>query len=203
MSTQGELHLYQGEWAAATEAFQQGLQLAEEVGHLERQAGYRAGLALAAQGQNNLERAAALLSEALALINGQGYDHLHTRILLWLAETLLLQGREREAEAHLAEGLAMARAQGRMLLLLQGERIYASLLAHRHDWSAADMLFAETLERVTQLDLPLEQARIQAAWGQLLLRSPSSAQKGHLLLEEARRVFTAHDARAELSALIS
>ncbi|HEX6777613.1 MAG TPA: AAA family ATPase, partial [Ktedonobacterales bacterium] len=73
LSTQGELHLYQGEWAEATEAFQQGLQLAEEVGHLERQAGYRAGLALAAQGQHQLERAATLLSEALALISGQGY----------------------------------------------------------------------------------------------------------------------------------
>src|SRR6266568_32845 len=53
-STQGEIHLYLGEWAAASEAFQHGLTLAEELGNLERQAGYRAGLALVARGQNNL-----------------------------------------------------------------------------------------------------------------------------------------------------
>jgi len=199
LSTQGELHLYQGEWAAATEAFQRGLQLAEEVGHLERQAGYRAGLALAAQGQNHLKRATTLLNEALSLISGQGYAHLRTRILLWLAETLLLQRREDEAETLLTEGLALAHAQGRMLLLLQGERIHARLLADRHDWPAANQLFAETLERATQLGLAIEQARIQAAWGQLLLRSGSSAQKGHILLDEASRIFSAHDARAELN----
>jgi DNA-binding SARP family transcriptional activator/predicted ATPase len=200
LSTQGELHLYQGEWAEATEAFQQGLQLAEEVGHLERQAGYRAGLALAAQGQHQLERAATLLNEALALISGQGYEHLRTRILLWLAETLLLQGRRDEAEAHLSEGLEMARAQGRMLLLLQGERIHASLLAGRQAWPTAEKLFAEIVERAAQLELPLEQARIQAAWGQLLLRSGTSTQKGHFLLDEARHIFAAYNARAELHA---
>lgn len=200
LSTQGELHLYQGEWAEATEAFQQGLQLAEEVGHLERQAGYRAGLALAAQGQHQLNRAAKLLKEALALISGQGYEHLRTRILLWLAETLLLQGHEREAEAHLSEGLEMARAQGRMLLLLQADRIHASLLAGRQDWPAAEKLFAEIVERAAQLELPLEQARTQAAWGQLLLRSGASTQQGHVLLDEARSIFAAHNARAELHA---
>lgn len=198
LSTQGELHLYRGEWAAATEAFQQGLQLAEEVGHLERQAGYRAGLALAARGQGQLESAATLLNEALTLISGQGYEHLRARILLCLAETLLLQGREQEAEAHLSEGLEIARTQGRALLLLQAERIHASLLAGRHDWQAANTLFAKTLERATQLHLPLEQAHTQAAWGQLLIRSGASAQKGRLLLDEARHMFTAHHARAEL-----
>ena len=201
LSTQGELSLYQGEWAAATEAFQQGVQLAEEVGHLERQAGYRAGLALAAQGQQQLERAAALLNEALSLISGQGYEHLRARILLWLAETLLLQGRDHEAEAHLAEGLELARAQGRALLLLQAERLHASLLAGRHEWPAANTLFAAALERAAQLRLPLEQARIQAAWGRLLLRSGASAHQGRLLLDEARRLFAAHDARSELHTL--
>jgi DNA-binding SARP family transcriptional activator len=201
LSTQGELHLYRGEWAAATEAFQQGLQLAEEVGHLERQAGYRAGLALAAQGLGQLENAAMLLNEALTLISGQRYEHLRARILLWLAETVLLLGRNHEAEAHLLEGLEIARTQGRALLLLQAERIHASLLAGRHNWQAANRLFADTLERATQLHLPLEQARIQAAWGQLLLRSPSSTHNGQRLLNEARHTFAAHDARAELAEL--
>ena len=88
-STQGEIHLYQAEWTAATEMFQRGLSLAEELNHLERQAGYRAGLALAARGQNDLDRAIALLEEGLALIAGQGYWHLRARLQIWLAEILL------------------------------------------------------------------------------------------------------------------
>ncbi len=75
-STQGEIHLYLGEWATASEAFRQGLTLAEELGNLERQAGHRAGLALAARGQHNLEASTALLEEALTLISGRGYWHL-------------------------------------------------------------------------------------------------------------------------------
>ncbi|HEU5199398.1 MAG TPA: hypothetical protein VFU32_07165, partial [Ktedonobacterales bacterium] len=73
--------------------------------------------------------------------------------------------------------------------------------AGRHDWQAANTLFADTLDRATQLRLPLEQARIQAAWGQLLLRSSASTQRGQHLLDEARHTFTAHDARAELNTL--
>ena len=72
-STQGEIDLYQAEWLAATEMFQRGLSLAEELNHVERQAGYRAGLALVARSQNDLDRAIMLLEEGLALIAGQGY----------------------------------------------------------------------------------------------------------------------------------
>ena len=200
-STQGEIHLYLGEWTQATQAFQQGLTLAEDLGNLERQAGYRAGLALAARGQGNLETAITLLEEALSIISARGYWHLRVRIQLWLAETLFIQGHVPEAQAHLAAALATAQQQGRMLLLVQGERLHARLLATRGDWPAANELFARALKRASDLDLPLEIARTQAAWGESLLRHASEPDAGRALLAAAREVFTKYDAAAELKAV--
>src|SRR5207244_6998631 len=102
-STQGEIHLYSAEWEAARQAFQHGLALAEELGNLERQAGYRAGLALAARGQNDFDRATTLLEEALMLLVDRGNWHLRTRIQLWLAEIQLFRGRISEAEPHIED----------------------------------------------------------------------------------------------------
>jgi DNA-binding SARP family transcriptional activator len=200
-STQGEIHLYLGEWAAAFEAFQYGLTLAEELGNLERQAGYRAGLALAARGQNDLEAATTLLEEALTLITGQSSCHLWTRIQLWLAETLLLREHGNEAESHLNAALEMAQAHGRVLLLLQGERLHARLLATRNDWPAANALFARTLDRASSLGLSLEIARSKAAWGETALLHALTPHNGHTLLAEARKTLAVHEARAELSVL--
>jgi DNA-binding SARP family transcriptional activator len=201
-STQGEIHLYLGEWPAASEAFQRGLSLAEELGNLERQAGYRAGLALAARGQDNLEAAITLLEEALTLITERGYCHLWTRIQLWLAETLLLCGHGDEAELHLNAALEMAHANGRTLLLLQGERLHARLLADRNDWPAADTLFTRTLDRASSLGLSLESGRTKAAWGETALLHAQTPHNGYALLAEARKILAAHDARAELNALM-
>ncbi|HEX7587825.1 MAG TPA: AAA family ATPase, partial [Anaerolineae bacterium] len=53
-STQGEINLYQGDWAGAEESFHRGSALAEELGSIERQAGYHAGLALVARGRGDL-----------------------------------------------------------------------------------------------------------------------------------------------------
>ncbi len=47
-STRGEIHLYLAEWKLAEESFQRGLAIAEDLGSLERKAGYRGGMALAA-----------------------------------------------------------------------------------------------------------------------------------------------------------
>ena len=200
-STQGEIHLYLGEWAEAAEAFQHGLALAEDLGNLERQAGYRAGLALAARGQGNLASAITLLEEALTLVNERGYWHLSLRIQLWLAETLLTRGLP-EAEAYLDAALATAQQQGRTLLLMQGSRLNARLLAVNGDWPKANDLFALVLEQATGLDLPLEIARTQAAWGESLLRYASQPNNGRALLAQAREVFTEYDAVAELKALM-
>jgi DNA-binding SARP family transcriptional activator len=201
-STQGEVYLYVGEWDAARQAFQAGLALAEELGNLERQAGYRAGLALAARGQDDLVGALTLLNEALLLISGRGYWHLRVRILIWLAETLLLAGRTSEAWPHLDATMEIVRRHGRALLQLHAERLHARLLASDGDWPAAEVCFARALAQATELDLPLEVARTQAAWGQAIIYCGSSPHSGHALLSKAHQVFAAHQATAELNAMM-
>lgn len=202
-STQGEIALYGAEWPRAAEWFGRGLTLAEELGNLERQAGYRAGLALGRRGEGDLEGATALLEECLTLIAGQGHWHLRTRLQLWLAETWLLRGGPSEAEAYLDEALVTARTQERALLLIQGERLYARLFAEMGKWPEAPALFGSALERAARLDLPLEVARVQAAWGEATLRhaSPSSAAAGRELLAAACETFTVYHARADLEAM--
>jgi DNA-binding SARP family transcriptional activator len=200
-STEGEQRLYLGEWSAAVESFQRGLMLAEDLGHLERQAGYRAGLALAARGQGDLARATTLLEEALALITDKGYWHLRARLLLWLTETLLLCEQVGEAETYLHPALETCGAQGRVLLRMQAERLQAQALAARHAWPEANALFGEVMARAEQLGLSLEAARTQAAWGAALLTSGVSLQEGHVLLTQARQALEAHQALGELAVL--
>ncbi len=128
-STKGEIYLHLGEWQGADEAFHRGLALAEELASLERQAGYRGGLALAARGRKDFDTARHLLEEAIALIAEQGYWHLRIRLQLWLAETLFEQTHYDEAGKLLEEALKIARAQHRTLLVEQGERLHARLLS--------------------------------------------------------------------------
>lgn len=201
-STRGELHLYLGEWQAAAEAFHSSLAQAEELRNIERQAGNRAGLALAERGQGHVEGALTLLEEALTLIAEQGFWHVRTRIQLWLTETLLASKNTDEAQSHLATALTTARSHHRTLLLLQGERLSACLLAERGDWHAANMLFSQVLARSSDLRLPLETARTQAAWGQALIHSAPLPHNGPLLLSQARKIFAAHDALADLRAIV-
>ena len=128
-STQGEIHLHLNQWPEAEDAFQRGLALAEELNSLERQAGYRGGLALAARGRKDLDMAQHLLEEALALIADQGYWHLRTRLQLWLAETFFEQAKYDDARQLLEEALHIARAQERTFLVEQGERLHTRLLS--------------------------------------------------------------------------
>jgi DNA-binding SARP family transcriptional activator/predicted ATPase len=200
-STQGEIHLYRGNWIAASESFQQGLLLAEELGNPERQAGYHAGLALAARGQHKLTEALSLLTGALTLITERGYWHLRTRIQLWQAETLLQCERLAEAELPLLAALETARAHGRMLLLIQGERLHARLLATRNDWQTAQDPLAWALEQASLLDLPLEIARTQAVWGELALQHAPVPHNGRELLSQAQKTLIAHAAHGELAAM--
>ena len=130
-STRGEIYLYLEEWQEAEESFRRGLALAEELGSLERQAGYRGGLALVARGRKDFDMAKRFLEEALALIVDQGYWHLRTRLQLWLAETLFDQAHYEKATQLLEEAMEVARAQGRALLVEQGERLHTQLLALR------------------------------------------------------------------------
>jgi tetratricopeptide (TPR) repeat protein len=132
-STRGEIYLHQSEWEEAEESFHRGLALAEELGSLERQAGYRGGLALAARGRQDFNTARHLLTEALDLIAEQGYWHLRTRLQLWLAETLFEQTHYDEAGKLLEEAMLVARSQQRTLLVEQGKRLHAQLLAIREN----------------------------------------------------------------------
>jgi DNA-binding SARP family transcriptional activator len=145
-STQGEIYLYKAEWERALQCFQRGLALASDLGNLERQAGYWANLALVARGQGDFTRALRLLQDARELIAGQGYWHLHTRILLWLAETWWLAESIDQAWPVLAEALLTARSQGRTLLVMQGERLRAELLAA----SGQKLLAEDVLDRVAE-----------------------------------------------------
>jgi tetratricopeptide (TPR) repeat protein len=88
-------------------------------------------LALAARGRKDYDTAQTLLEEALVLIAEQGYWHLRARLQLWLAETLFEQAQYAEAERLLKEALAVARSQQRTLLIEQGERLQAQILALR------------------------------------------------------------------------
>lgn len=132
-STRGEIQLHLNKWDEAETSFHSGLALAEELGSLERQAGYRGGLALAARGKKDFDTARHLLEEALALIAEQGYWHLRTRLQLWLAETLFEQARYEEATKLLDEAMQVARSQHRTLLVEQGEQLHARLLAIREN----------------------------------------------------------------------
>jgi DNA-binding SARP family transcriptional activator len=200
-STQGEIHLYLAEWDRARESFQRGLALAEDLGSLERQAGYRGGLALIARGEADLASARQLLEESLALIAGQGYWHLHTRLQLCMAEIMFEQGHITEAGQSLQAVLSIAGAQQRGLLFTQAERLRVVLLAAGGDWRAANALFVEALERAAGLGLPLEVAALKAAWGEAALRYSYAPEEGRLRLAEARAIFLAHEAHAALAAL--
>jgi len=130
-STKGEIQLHLNKWNEAKASFHAGLALAEELGSLERQAGYRGGLALAARGKGDFDVARHLLEEALALIAEQGYWHLRTRLQLWLAETLFEQTDYDGAAKLLDEAMQIARSQHRKLLVERGEQLHARLLSIR------------------------------------------------------------------------
>jgi tetratricopeptide (TPR) repeat protein len=197
-STQGEILLYLAEWDEAEEWFRRGLTLAEELGNLERQAGYRAGLALCAYGRQDLAGATALLDEARTLFTDQGYWHLQTRIFLWLGEIWLLRGEIDIAWQYLENALDIARTQGRALLNLQGERLRARLLASGNTWAEAQIAFANALEQATAINLNLEIARTQAAWGEAALRRSPADQEARARIASARETFILHTARADL-----
>ena len=200
-STQGEIHLYLAEWDSAEESFRRGLALAEELGSLERQAGYRGGLALAYRGRKEFDSAIRLLEEALALIADQGYLHLRTRLQIWLADILFEKGCLAEAARPLEEALSIARDHHRTLLLVQAERLRAGLLAADGNWPSADALFAAAQERAATLGLPLEIAGVQAAWGRAALLHSPAPEQGRALIASAREVLVAHKALADLAAL--
>jgi DNA-binding SARP family transcriptional activator/predicted ATPase len=201
-STEGEIALYSGNWSAADDAFHSGLALAEELGSLERQAGYRAGLGLVGLGMGHAESATQLFEEALALIGDRDYWHLQARIQLWLAESLRMGGRWEAARAALEVALRIARTHHRDLLLLQGERVHAHLLAAQGNWDEAGALFTQLLKR-SQRYSPIETARTRAAWGECGMRygAPSDRATCRAILLEARSQMVRSGALGEVAGI--
>ncbi len=198
-STDGEIHLYLAEWEKAQESFQHGLTIAEDLGSLERQAGYRGGLALAARGRNDFDTTVRLLKEALALIAGQGYWHLHTRLQLWLAGTMYQQEHYKEALLLVDAAINTALSHRRILLLIEGECLRAGLLTRAGDWPTAVALFTDAMESAASLGLPLEIARVQLAWGKAMLHQSETLEQGEELITAGRTVLADHSALADLA----
>jgi tetratricopeptide (TPR) repeat protein len=204
-STLGEIRLYQADWDQATDYFERGLALAEELGNQERRAGHLAGQALAAHGAGRLDQARSLLERALALVPESGYAHLRARIELWLAETVRDCGDYDAARHILTHALTTALTQERSLLVIQGERVVATLLAAEGDWVSASVSFNRSIRRAEDLVLPLEVARTRLAWAQAIMRAETPAPKTRAMarawLSDARRVFVESHARADLLSL--
>ncbi|HMQ33756.1 MAG TPA: hypothetical protein PKD53_23690 [Chloroflexaceae bacterium] len=197
-STESEIHLYTGGWAEAEAASLHGLALAERCGNTERQAGYRASLALVAAGRGLHQAAREQLELALGMIAGGTYWHLRTRLLLWLGELSL--DLPSGAGAYLETAIALARAQRRRLIQLQAERLQALTLAGR-DAAAAQAWLVEQLDHAAALDLSLEVARSRAALARVTLQHAPRSASGRALLERALSELVAHGAEAEAAAL--
>jgi len=131
----------------------------------------------------------------------QGYLHLRTRLQLSLANILFEKGSFAQSKIPLEEALSIARAHHRTLLLVQAERLRASLLAADGDWPAAYVLFAETLKSATTLGLSLEIAGVQASWARAALNHSPASEQGRALIAAARDILVAHKALADLAAL--
>ncbi|MCS6940698.1 MAG: AAA family ATPase [Roseiflexus sp.] len=198
-STESEICLYVGDWDHAEAACRQGLAIADSLGNLERQAGYQATLALIRAKHGQVDQARTQLEAALQTIAGRTYWHLRIRMLLWLAELLIVQESE-DTGACLDTALALARSQRRRLLLLHAERLYALHLA-RYDRTAAQARLIELIDQAAALDIPLEIARTRAALARVILQHTPHSSSGRALLESARRDLSAFGALAEMRAL--
>jgi hypothetical protein len=199
-STESEIHLYTGDWAAAGAACHHGLALASEFANIERQAGYQAGLALVAASSGLIHEAIEQIEGALESIRGHGFWHLRTRLLLWLAELMLHTDRAAMG-IYLNTALTLARSQRRRLLLLQGERLQALLLAANGAIAAAQARLVEQLDEAAELGLSLEVARTRAALARVTLSHAPRSESGRALLVEGLRGLAAHSAHAEYDAL--
>jgi hypothetical protein len=198
-STESEIHLYGGQWDEAEACSSAGLVIAERLGNLERQAGYRASLARVAMGRGEFATAYQELEAALAMIKNHTFWHLRTRLLLWLAELALINEPE-TASAYLETAYTLARTQQRQLLLWQAERLQALQLAYRDPPQAQARLLRQ-LEHVTLLDMGLEMARTRATLAHLMLQHSPSSSTAHTLLHTALDELSAYGARAEVAAL--
>lgn len=123
LSTSGEIALAHGDLDAADRFFSEGLDLALQLGIVERRAGLTANLGLVARARGQDGRARALLTEALGYAASIDARHITTRIHLWLVPLL---PREQALE-HLARAKRIAADSGFSQLLEQVQELEANL----------------------------------------------------------------------------
>ncbi len=107
-STRGEIAMSEGSWDAATTWFERGMLEAAAHDNAAQVANYRANLALAARGREDVDEALALLRTASTEAAMLTAPFLQTQIDLWLAETWHMHGDA------LAARTALERAQKRL-----------------------------------------------------------------------------------------
>ena len=101
----------------------------------------------------------------------------------------------------LEEALSIARDHHRTLLLVQGERLRAGLLAADGDWPAADALFAETSKSASALGLPAGNCGGTGCLGPGRAQAFPASEQGRALIAAAREILAAHKAQADLALL--
>lgn len=119
LSTSGEIALAHSDLDGAENFFQQGLQIAIELGNQERRAGLTANLGLVARARGDTELAIARLNQALDEAAQLNTQHLIARIHVWLVP---LVPRE-QAPEHLETARRLAIESGFAQVLEQVEQL--------------------------------------------------------------------------------
>ena len=201
-STQGEIHLYLAEWHPAEDSFRRGLALAEDLGNLERQAGYRGGLALAARGRGELEEGGAPAGRSAGADRGPG-------LLAPAHPAAALAGRTAHRAGALRRSRPAARGGGR-----RRPRTAAHAAARPGGMPASAAAGGGWGLARGPCALQGNAGTGRRAWhavgncagagclGEASVRySTSPAPEGREMVAAARAVLSAHDARADLARL--
>jgi len=132
----GWLDGLRGDYAAARARFEEGLRLAEEAAYSERGA-LLGNLAWVTREEGDFAAAEASFAEALTLSRENGETEKVALFLGKLAEIEVLLDRLAEAEAHLSEAVALARAQDLPHRLVEPLRTLATVARQqgRHEYA--------------------------------------------------------------------
>ncbi len=197
-TTLAEIHLYQGDWQAASEVVALAVSLAERTGRRDLEASCYADYGLMAAGEGDLDRALEWFEQALSL--ARSHEHtLVARFHHFLAQTHLARGELDSAQEHIHQGLKQARTlrqqrqTGRLL------RDQARTHSARREWDLAWRNFEESLSILSQLGDVVEATRTLCSYGaaHLMRGRRVDRERGHLLVRQAWAKFEEMGARAD------
>lgn len=194
-----------GDYAPAVDGFRQALTIAREIGNLEDESMYLAGLGSALAGVGEFEQAEAVLREAASRAAEQREKSSLTYASLFLGETLARQGRPAEAMEEAWHALAMARTTGlrdveagawRLLgeVMSQGDTTAAgepisaaAPVAPGDERLTPEACFRKSLDMCAEMGAEAERARTLAAWARYALECGDVAHADELF-QEAREI---------------